>query len=100
VPLDWAATQNDLGGALLMLEGLQSETGRLAEAVVAFHEALKEWTRERVRHIIATKSATIGSFIRDACSYHSISRVELRIVCFTLACKRSLADTRTVVNRV
>ena len=48
VPLDWAATQNNLGGALLRLGERESGTARLEAAVAAYREALQEWTRERV----------------------------------------------------
>ena len=48
VPLDWAATQNNLGAALRSLGERESGTARLEEAVAAYREALKEWTRERV----------------------------------------------------
>jgi hypothetical protein len=40
VPLDWAATQNNLGTALLMLTERESGTTRLGEAVTAFRAAL------------------------------------------------------------
>ena len=46
VPLDWAMTQNNLGTALSMLGERESGTARLNEAVAAFRDALKEWTRE------------------------------------------------------
>jgi tetratricopeptide (TPR) repeat protein len=48
VPLDWAATQNDLGMVLYRLGELEAGTTRLEEAVAAYQEALKERTRERV----------------------------------------------------
>ena len=48
VPLDWAATQNNLGGALTTLGRRESRTERLEQAVAAFTEVLKERTRERV----------------------------------------------------
>jgi tetratricopeptide (TPR) repeat protein len=48
VPLDWAATQNNLGNALLTLGERESGTARLEEAVAAYREALQEQTRERV----------------------------------------------------
>src|SRR5262249_58808538 len=48
VPLDWAATQNDLGTVLQALGGRESGTAKLEEAVAAYREALKERTRERV----------------------------------------------------
>ena len=48
VPLDWAATQHNLGAALTTLGERASGTARLEQAVVAYTEALKERTRERV----------------------------------------------------
>jgi tetratricopeptide (TPR) repeat protein len=48
VPLDWAATQINLGNALGTLGARESGTERLEEAVSACREALKERTRERV----------------------------------------------------
>jgi hypothetical protein len=41
-------TQSNLGNVLRMLGERENETGRLEEAVSAYHEALKEQTRERV----------------------------------------------------
>lgn len=41
-------TQNNLGTALTSLGQRESGTVRLEEAVVAYREALKEYTRERV----------------------------------------------------
>ena len=67
VPLEWAITQKNLGGALRTLGERESGTGRLEEAVDAFHEALKEWTRERVplewartQNNLGTALATLG----------------------------------------
>ncbi len=48
VPLDWAATQNNLGNALERLGERESGTARLDEAVAAYSAALEERTRERV----------------------------------------------------
>jgi tetratricopeptide (TPR) repeat protein len=48
VPLDWAATQHNLGTVLTLVGALKPGTAQLKEAVVAFREALKERTRERV----------------------------------------------------
>ena len=42
VPLDWAATQKNLGNALTTLGERESGTARLQEAVAAYREALKE----------------------------------------------------------
>jgi hypothetical protein len=47
VPRNWAATQNNLGSALGSLGERQSDTARLTQAVEAFQEALKKYTRER-----------------------------------------------------
>ena len=41
-------TQNNLGNALHTLGERESGTERLEEAVTAYHEALKEYTRERM----------------------------------------------------
>jgi exonuclease VII small subunit len=46
-PLQWAATQNDLGAALQTLGERESGTARLEEAVAAYREALQENTRAR-----------------------------------------------------
>jgi hypothetical protein len=47
-PLNWAATQNNLGTALATLGGRESGTQRLDGAVAAYRAALEEGTRERV----------------------------------------------------
>jgi tetratricopeptide (TPR) repeat protein len=46
--LDWAAIQNNLGNALATLGERESGTTKLQEAVAAYREALKEFTRERL----------------------------------------------------
>jgi hypothetical protein len=48
VPLDWATTQNALGGALQALGERESGTAKLEEAVATYREPLTERTRERV----------------------------------------------------
>ena len=48
MPLDWATTQMNLGNALGALGERESGTDRLNEAVAAYREALKEYTRARV----------------------------------------------------
>jgi tetratricopeptide (TPR) repeat protein len=47
-PLDWAATQNNLGDALRILGERKNDTTRLDEAVTAYRAALMEFTRKRV----------------------------------------------------
>ena len=46
MPLDWAATQNNLGNALSTLGGRESGTERLEAAVEAYREALKAFASE------------------------------------------------------
>jgi tetratricopeptide (TPR) repeat protein len=67
VPLDWATTQNNLGNALGYLGGRASGTAKLEEAVIAYQEALKERTRERVplawartQHNLGTALSSLG----------------------------------------
>ena len=47
VPLAWANNQQRLGAALAGRGQRESGTAKLEEAVAAYHEALKELTRER-----------------------------------------------------
>ena len=60
VPLDWAATQNNLGTALSILGERESGTDRLEEAVAAYREALKEYTRERAPRNWAMTQNNLG----------------------------------------
>lgn len=46
MPLDWAATQNNLGNALLNLGERETGTARLEEAFTAFRLALEEFNTE------------------------------------------------------
>ena len=48
VPLQWAATQNNLGNALAIWGKREAGTQRLEQAVDAYREALKEYTQDRV----------------------------------------------------
>lgn len=47
LPLDWAATQSNRAAVLRTLGQMERGTARLKEAVVAYREALEEFTRER-----------------------------------------------------
>ncbi|QLH38402.1 MAG: tetratricopeptide repeat protein [Defluviicoccus sp.] len=47
MPLQWAATQNNLGNALATLGERESGTARLQDAVTAYRAALQEYTRAR-----------------------------------------------------
>ncbi len=66
-PLDWAATQMNLGNALKALgEWEEGESGKaqLKAAVVAFQEALKERTRKRVPLLWAGTQMNLGDALR------------------------------------
>ncbi len=63
VPLDWAATQNNLGIVLSTLG--ERETGRRAwEAVAAYRAALQERTRDKVPLQWATTQNNLGIALR------------------------------------
>jgi tetratricopeptide (TPR) repeat protein len=51
----------NLGVALARLGERESGTGKLEEAVAAYREALKEWTRERVPLDWATAQVNLGN---------------------------------------
>jgi tetratricopeptide (TPR) repeat protein len=61
VPLAWAATQNNLGNALLTLGFRESGTELLEQAVAAFRAALEENTRDRVPLDWATTQYNLGT---------------------------------------
>ncbi|MGF1474622.1 MAG: tetratricopeptide repeat protein [Geminicoccaceae bacterium] len=60
-PLNWAATQNNLGLALQTLGQRESGTERLEQAVQAYRAALEERTRERVPLDWARTQNNLGS---------------------------------------
>ncbi len=60
-PDDWAATQNNLGNALMTLGRRESGTARLEEAVAAYRAALEERTRERVPLDWAATQNSLGN---------------------------------------
>ncbi|MFV0680392.1 MAG: hypothetical protein ACK5NW_08930, partial [Ottowia sp.] len=64
VPLDWAATQNNLGAALQTLGQRESGTDRLAQAVAAYEQALDVYTRERVPLDWAMTQNNLGNALR------------------------------------
>jgi tetratricopeptide (TPR) repeat protein len=73
VPLAWAGTQNNLGLALKSLGERESGTARLEQAVAAYDEALKEYTRERAplqwassQHGLATTLAALAERRKSA----------------------------------
>ena len=64
VPLDWAATQNNLGNALSELGTREADTARLEEAVTAYREALKEYTRDREPRGWAATQNNLGTALK------------------------------------
>ena len=61
VPLDWAATQTNLGAALQTLGSRESGTARLEEAVAAYRDALQEQSRARVPLEWAMTQVNLGN---------------------------------------
>ena len=64
MPLDWAATQNNLGVALRSLGGREGGTERLEEAIDAYRAALEERTRERVPLDWAATQNNLGNALQ------------------------------------
>jgi tetratricopeptide (TPR) repeat protein len=64
VPLQWAATQNNLGVALVRLGERESGTATLEQAVSAFGAALQEWTREHAPVQWALAQTNLGTMLR------------------------------------
>jgi tetratricopeptide (TPR) repeat protein len=65
VPMQWATSQNNLGNAFRVLGERASGTERLEEALSAYREALKEYTRERVPLAWAVTQNNLGNaFLR------------------------------------
>ena len=64
VPLDWAATQNNLGVALRSLGGREGGTERLEEAIDAYRAAFEERTRERVPLDWAATQNNLGNALQ------------------------------------
>jgi tetratricopeptide (TPR) repeat protein len=64
VPLNWAATQNNLGAALHTLGGRESGPAWLEEAVAAYRAALQERTRERVPLNWAATQNNLGAALQ------------------------------------
>jgi hypothetical protein len=65
VPLQWAATQNDLGNVLLVLGQHESGVAQLERSIAAYLEALKEWTRDRAPLDLGDDSKQFGPRVLD-----------------------------------
>src|SRR5207302_613829 len=64
VPLDWAATEGNLGTVLAALGERERETARLEEAVTAYRAATEEYTRERASVQWAMIQGGLGTALR------------------------------------
>ena len=88
VPIDWAATQSNLGLALVALGERESGTERLEQAVAAHTEALKERTRERVPLDWAGTQNNLGLALAILGARESgTERLEQAVAAFTEALK-------------
>ena len=88
VPLDWAATQNNLGTALRNLGERESSTTRLNEAVAVYREALKELTRERVPLDWAATQNNLGSALESLGEWEAgTARLDEAVAAFREALK-------------
>jgi tetratricopeptide (TPR) repeat protein len=80
-----------LGVALQRLAGLENQTGRLEDAVAAYREALKEFTRERVPVYWATTHGHLGAAFRTLGARESgTARLEEAVAAFREALKERM----------
>jgi tetratricopeptide (TPR) repeat protein len=87
VPLDWAATQNNLGNALQALGWREGGTARLEEAVAAYRDALRECTRGRVPLQWAMTQNNLGTALRTLGERESgTARLEEAVAAYRDAC--------------
>jgi PKD repeat protein len=86
MPTEWAATQNDLGTALLRLAELENDPVILQEAIEAFEAALLERSRERRLLQWATTQSNLGAArLRLAESGYGIGLLEGAIAAYRSA---------------
>lgn len=77
---------NNLGNALQTLGERESGTGRLEEAVAAYREALKEWTRERVPLDWAATQNNLGNALQTLGARESgTARLEQAVAAYRAA---------------
>ncbi len=89
VPLNWAATQNNLGGVLQTLGERESGTQRLEEAVTAYRAALEELTREREPVYWAMTQNNLGNALQILGERESgTQRLEEAVTAFRAALER------------
>lgn len=86
VPLDWAATQNNLGNALRALGDRESGTARLEDAVRAYESALEEYTRARVPLKWALTQNNLGNALQSLGERESgTARLEAAVRAYEMA---------------
>ena len=69
MPLDWAATQNNLGNALLILAERERSTQRLKQAVAAYRAALEVFAAaglHRHRDMVRSNLARTAPIVSEA----------------------------------
>ena len=87
-PLQWAATQNNLGNGLASLGEREIGTERLDAAVASFREALKEYTREKVPLDWAMTQNNLGTALSRLSERESgTERLEAAVVAYREALK-------------
>ena len=92
-PLDWAATQNNLGRALFRLGEREKETKTLDEAVVAYRAALEERTRKRTPLDWATTQNNLGNALTRLSGRESgTARLEEGVSAFRAALEERTRD--------
>jgi hypothetical protein len=92
-PLDWAATQNNLGNALWTLGERESGTARLNEAIVAYREALKVRTRERAPLDWAATQSDLGVALMTLGDRESgTARLDAAVVAYREALKEYIRE--------
>jgi tetratricopeptide (TPR) repeat protein len=92
-PLDWAATQNNLGNALKRLGNWESGTTNLNAAVAAFRAALEERTRDRVPLDWAMTQNNLGNALRGLGERESgTATLEAAVVAYRAALEEQTRD--------
>jgi tetratricopeptide (TPR) repeat protein len=93
VPLDWAATQNNLANALCTLGGRESGTARLEEAVATFRLVLGKYRRDRVPLEWAMTQNNLGIALATLGARESgTARLEEAVSAFRLALEERRRD--------
>ncbi len=93
VPLQWAATQNNLGNALQTLGERESGTASLEEATHAFRLALAEFTRERGPQQWAMTQNNLGAALQQLGERESgTARLEEAVQAYRLALSERTRD--------